>query len=268
MANSSPTYGALQSESLSTQTLEAMWFKGIHKVDSAHGYQHADEILKQSNLNWEVQTKIRIETNYVSLDNLKILVENSIGKQNVYSILIHNPEFLYFSNASNILEALKAVAVSHGINKIGISVYRPEDLEQVKDWELIEIVQFPHNPLDSNCLDWFGSNSPKSNTTLQARSIFLQGLLVSNSEIRKEIPKVLFDEIREWHEWLLQNNVSPVEYCVDFAVKNDKLNQVVIGIESTSQGIEILEYINQAKGLDNYPRKIDPLLTDPRKWNH
>jgi len=268
MANSSPAYGALNSTRLTSETLEAMWHKGFRRVDSADAYQFAVEILKQSNLNWEVQTKIRIDDNSISHQLLKELVEKSTKNQNIRTLLIHNPEFISFSNASKILRMLKEITLGFEINKIGISIYRPHELEQVKDWDLIEIVQFPHNPFDSSCLDWFEKNLPKAKPTLQARSIFLQGLLVAKPGMKIDLPKALLNEVHHWHAWLRHRRISATQYCVEHAVKSERLDEMVVGVESISQGTEILGYINHAGDLEKYQHGIDPAITDPRKWKN
>ena len=266
MANSSPAYGALNSTSLTSETLEAMWHKGLRRVDSAEAYQFAFQILKQSNLNWEVQTKIRIDDNTIPYQSLKELVEKSTKNQSIRTLLIHNPEFVSFSNASRILEMLKKITSGFGINKVGISIYRPQELAQVNDWDLVEVVQFPHNPFDSSCLDWFEKNPPKVNPTLQARSIFLQGLLVANPLKKVDLPKALLNEVHQWHAWLKHRRISATQYCVDYAVKNEKLDEMVVGIESISQGTEILGCLNRVEELEKYQHRIDPAITDPRKW--
>ena len=268
MANSSPAYGALNSTRLTSETLEAMWHKGFRRVDSAEAYQFAFQTLRQSNLNWEVQTKIRIDDDLISYQSLRELVEKSTKNQSIRTLLIHNPEFISFPNASKILEMLKQITSGFGINKIGISLYRPHELAQVNDWDLIEVVQFPHNPFDSSCLDWFEKNPLKANPTLQARSIFLQGLLVANPLMKIDLPIALLNEVHEWHAWLRQRRISATQYCVDYAVKSPRLDEMVVGVESISQGTEILDYLNRAEELEKYPHRIDPAITDPRKWKN
>jgi aryl-alcohol dehydrogenase-like predicted oxidoreductase len=268
MANSSPAYGALNSARLTSETLEAMWKEGFRRVDSAEAYQAADEILRQTSLNWEVQTKIRINEDSISRESLRELVEKSTKRKRIQTLLIHNPDFVSFPNSSKLLEMLKDITSSYGVERIGISIYRPHELAQVTDWELIEVVQFPHNPFDASCLEWFERNPPRANLTLQARSIFLQGLLVTNPITKTDIPKALLDEVNQWHAWLGHRKISATQYCVDYAVKSKRLDEMVIGVESISQGTEILSYFNRTEALKRYERRIDPAITDPRMWKN
>lgn len=268
MANSSPAYGALNSARLTAETLEAMWQEGFRRVDSAEAYQSADEILRQTSLNWEVQTKISLNEDLISRESMQELVEKSTENQRIQTLLIHNPDFVYYPNSSKLLEMLKEITSSYGIERIGISIYRPQELAQVSNWDLIEVVQFPHNPFDANCLEWFESNPPRANLTLQARSIFLQGLLVTNPTIKTDIPRALLDEVHEWHAWLGHRNISAIHYCVDYAVNSERLDEIVVGVESASQGAEILNYINSTEVLEKYQRRIDPAITDPRMWKN
>ncbi len=268
MANSTPAYGALNSASLTSETLEEMWHKGVRRVDSAAAYQFADKILKQTNLEWHVQTKVRIDEDSISHQSLKELVEKTIKYQRINTLLIHNPEFVTFPSASKILEMFKEITLGFGVDKIGISIYRPQELSQVKDWELVEVVQFPHNPFDSNCLDWFKKNPQRNSPRLQARSIFLQGLLVSHEVMKMDVPKTLLKEIRDWHAWLRLRDISATQYCVDFAAKSEELDEIVVGVESISQGTEILGYINSAKDFEKFQHRINPAITDPRMWKN
>ena len=72
------------------------------------------------------------------------------------------------------------------------------------------------------------------------RSVFLQGLLLMPAGTRP----VFFDRwsgIWElWNRWLSENSLTPLQVCLRFALQQQGIRRVVIGVESAEQLEEIL----------------------------
>lgn len=268
LANAAPKYGLIESNPLTAEVLNSLWKAGLRKLDSAQNYSNADEIIKESGCSWEIQTKIKIsnvESTYQELENC---VQRASAGANVTSLLIHDTEIYKRKNIELILEMLKAISLSRNISKLGISIYRPIELERLDNLDDIDLIQFPHNPFDSNCLDWCERNIPDVPLVKQVRSIFMQGLLTKDT---KSIPvnnEELAMELASWRVWLLANKVKPVDFCLNFVGNDARIDEIVIGVESTDQATYILKHMNTSQEFPVFPGKVSEKLTDPRRWNY
>ena len=64
------------------------------------------------------------------------------------------------------------------------------------------------------------------------------------------------------------NEVNPVDYCLNFIGNDARINEIVIGVESTDQATYILKQMNVTQELAAFPVKVSENLTDPRRWNY
>jgi hypothetical protein len=128
---------------------------------------------------------------------------------------------------------LKAAGV---VEKIGISVYDPEELDSLAGVYAFDLVQAPFNVLDrrfasSGWLDRLHAMQ----TEVHTRSVFLQGLLL----LRPDALPPRFAPWRpiwqRWHAWLDQRGYTPLQACLAFATTHGGVDRVVIGLENTGQ---------------------------------
>ena len=80
----------------------------------------------------------------------------------------------------------------------------------------------------------------KDKIKFHARSIFLQGLLVSN-----KIP-IYFDKIKPhiefWNTMCQKNKISKIDGCLNFVNNFSFITKIVIGIQSTNELNQILKF--------------------------
>ena len=267
LANTSPNYGLLKSNLLTADTLNSLWRLGFMVVDSSESYWNAENILSQSGQKWKIQNKITLPESNIDFGKItdKLRLMNKGG--NIQSLLVHTPDLYLYKNIDKILYRLKELTFDANIPKFGISIYRPNELENLESLDYVDLIQFPHNPMDTSCADWCFENMNRSGKILQARSIFLQGLLVSQKIEGGKYPKNLSRDLLEWHSWLKSKNLLSWEFCVDFVFQDPRIDQVVLGIESAQQAIDITTRMVLTQKKLKYPFAINQKLTDPRRWN-
>jgi len=268
LANTAQNYGLLQSNTLTAEMLKTFWGVGLRKLDSAYSYNNANEIIKESNCSWEIQTKVKIGNVGSTFEELENCVQKACDGNNVTSLLVHDTEIYKYKKVESILKMLKEISLSRNIPKFGISIYRPIELERLNTLDDIDLIQFPHNPFDSNCLDWCIRHIPDVPLVKQVRSIFLQGLLTRDSKFIPANNEELAVELASWQAWLLVNEVNPVDYCLNFVGNDARINEIVIGVESTDQATYILKQMNVTQELAAFPGEVSENLTDPRRWNY
>ncbi len=247
---------------------------GINLLDTAIAYGDIENVLGSVGISeWKVVTKLPIiplETTDL-YDWIHNQVQQSIERLNcesVDTVLLHRPEQLLSDRGSEILFALRALRTNKLSKKIGISIYSPSELDHFNVAQNFDVIQAPLNILDRSLIEsgWLNKLN-QLQIEVHVRSIFLQGLLLMNSEERPPNFSKYSNLWLEWDRWLSKNNFSAVEGCLAFINSIQGLDSVLVGIETAEQLNEIIIASNlKLENLPAWPKNIDPNLTNPALW--
>lgn len=255
---------------------------GINKLDTAISYGDSVNILNSFDISsFEITNKINISQSHInSPDQLYNEISEfsaSLKQAKAHNLLIHNPDFLtdpfIKSKVFKILSQCKSEGL---INKIGLSIYSPTDLDSYFEEDYVDIVQLPFNIFDTRLLrsKWFFRLKDKK-VELQARSIFLQGLLLCKAN---ELPKKFLHfstDIEKLNIFCKKFNLSRLELSLIFVQNLDDFNSIIVGVNSFKQLTEIVhaahkkvnfnkdELIQSLNEIGLHPNKS---LIDPRSW--
>ena len=248
--------------------------KKIDLLDTAMNYGDSEKKLGRCDLD-----KFKIVTKLSSLEgrskNLESLLKNKINeslknlnRSNLHALLLHNPEDLLGPNGDRIFNYLNNFKNEGVISKIGLSIYSPSILDKLIPRYEFDLVQAPFNILDTRLLDsgWLEKLNAIG-IEIHARSVFLQGLLLIPSQ---EIP----NEFKRWEsifikieKWSKEKNMSLIEACILFTLKQKKIDKIILGIDSLKHLKEILK-IDFKKNILGLPKisSTDESLINPSKW--
>jgi aryl-alcohol dehydrogenase-like predicted oxidoreductase len=249
------------------QILNLAQKNGIFSIDCALNYLGVTENLaEQSQItNFKISSKIE----YIESQELRILhsLQNSLSILNIKSyenILIHNWSELSFSGKNKSINFLRTIQDSGICLKIGISVYKTEELEEFN--EKIEVVQAPLNFFDLRFLDSVRVLKIRDfGTEFIARSVFLQGILLHHTKA----PKQFQNEMLKFKMYAKVNNFSLIQAALSIYDSQDVFSKLIIGINSIKELFEIiscpisLSRVNSANFLPVFSED----LIDPRRWN-
>lgn len=193
-----------------------------------------------------------------------------LGLDKVYGLLLHRSKQLSARRGQALAESLAALKAEGLAEKIGVSIYAPEELEAVTPVCSIDLVQAPLNLLDRRMVSsgWL-QRLNDMDVEVHVRSAFLQGLLVMP---RARIPAKferwagLWDA---WHAWISCNAVSPVAACLHYVQSLPQVDRVVVGVDSVVQLRELLLAASGAVGcLRELPTLgcLDEDLINPSNW--
>ncbi len=194
---------------------------------------------------------------------------NRLRVPSVYGLLLHRSEQLLGPNGPVIFNTLQALKDRKEVQKIGISIYSPMELEALIPRYSFDLVQAPFNLVDRRLWStgWM-QRLKQDGVEIHTRSVFLQGLLLMAKKNRP--PKFsswqyLWDT---WHRWLEVQGGSDVETCLAYPLSFPEIDRVVVGAESVSQLTHIL------RASMHYPKKgwpdlqcEDENLINPARWN-
>lgn len=250
---------------------------GIDVLDTAIAYGTSEEVLGKVGID-----RFRVVTKLPSLPAdqgdiarwVRDQVEASLarlGQKQIYGLLLHRPHDLLGAESKLLIEALIDLKEAGVVEKIGISIYSPDELDDILKRTPIDLVQAPLNVIDrrmetSGWLDRLKDNGVE----IHARSVFLQGLLLME---RSKIPQkfsrwsMLWDA---WHEKLQNSGMSPLAACLDYPLSLEQIDHVIVGVDTAAQLAEIIQAANQTEAeLDtSFMTSTDTNLINPSNWNH
>ncbi|MFH1644696.1 MAG: aldo/keto reductase [bacterium] len=193
----------------------------------------------------------------------------NLNKKNIYGLLIHNAEDLFSKNGSLLISTLNKFKEKKLIEKIGVSVYTPEQIKKIIENFEIDIIQLPINILDQRLIqNGYLQKLKEKNIEIHARSIFLQGLLIKEPEILPNFFNSIKPLLKKFHQNLNELNISPIEASLNFAKNIKEIDKILIGVNNNKQ---LLENINA------YNKNIKPIyfkqfectdenIINPTKW--
>ena len=187
----------------------------------------------------------------------------------LYAVLLHQSNQLLGPKGEALSRALEKLKVAGIVQKIGLSIYAPAELDLVMGIMPFDIVQAPFNVVDQRLYTsgWM-QKLYSSGVEIHTRSVFLQGLLLMAPA---SVPKRFNHWLplwNEWHSWLSLNKISAVEACIGFVNAFPQITKIVVGVVSYEQ----LQQIIMASKLDIHPiwpviSSDDERLINPSRWN-
>ena len=242
-------------------------------LDTAEAYGDSQKKIGQFHLKhpekkFNVITKFKENLNFTNIRQHVINDLQELNLEKLYAYFFHNLSDLqkHLNNIDDLL-ILKEKGL---INKIGISLYTNDEIEEVlKNYKFIEIIQIPFNLFDNlNQRETFLKKIKKARIEVHTRSAFLQGLF-----FKKKIPdklsvlqsyKILIDALCK--NYFLSISELALNYCLSQSL----IDKVLIGVDSEKQLIENINNINKLDPeiiirLNNIDVKEKELL-NPANW--
>ena len=249
---------------------------GIDKLDTSAMYGDAEEIIGESDINGSFRVATKAIVSPRDLGNrdysgIKDQVERSLAllkRDRVESLLIHNWHELENPEEEDWINFIAALRMNGYSEKIGISAYEEETIASYV-LDSIDVVQGPCSIYRQG---FMGNIRDRFAGELQARSIFLQGLILC-SEV--DIEKLAPGELKYHHKSFLDEcrakGISPMEAALLYAIQQPVEN-IVIGVCSAEQLSEILQSIERV-ATDTFQVDFDRwnvenrMWVDPRSWS-
>lgn len=243
----------------------------IQTLDTAMVYGDSEEVIgsfitKNGYNPFRIITKVKISTNA----NIERLVKESLHKlaqENIHILLYHSyPDMV---NNPSSLNALKKLKDEGQINKIGVSVYNNNEIEELLEVEDIEVIQLPFNMLDND--NYHGTilkRAKEKGKTMHIRSVFLQGLFFKGINNIPVSLKSLIPQLSYIKTLAEEYHLSIQQMALGYSMSKEYIDGVLIGIESVDQLEENI--ISLKKQLpDKLLKEIDAITVDnPYLLNH
>lgn len=246
---------------------------GVDTIDTAISYGSSEQCLGEIGMDgYEVVTKLpEIPDDY---GNLRIWVEKHVknsldilGVESLSGLLLHRPNQLLDTDKKDLWTILLQLKSDGMVKKIGFSIYTPDELDKLWDLFKPDLVQAPYNILDRRLetSGWLQRMS-EENVEVHIRSIFLQGLLLMKEDSRPEKFNKWLTLWNHWKNWLKENDSTPVQASVSFALSDNRISKVVVGVDSLSQFKSIIDVANNIGPFPESFHITDQRLLNPAEW--
>ncbi len=248
--------------------------RNLDTLDTAISYGESESVLGSIGVSkWKIVTKIPPITNNIQFVDewLYSQVQESLLRLKVpkiHGLLLHAPSQLRQAHGHKIWSIMLDLKEKQIVSKIGYSIYNPSELDDLwKDFRP-DIVQSPLNLIDrrlytSGWLDKLHNNGCE----VHARSIFLQGLLLSKNIRMPNFFKKWQPLFKLYYQWLEKENLTPLEACLSFALSFPKVSNTVVGVDSLAHLKQILDCgIRTTVDFPNDISTEDTNLINPANW--
>ncbi len=273
------------SETLVDAMLAYAFNHGINCLDTASAYGNAEDVIGHFiKKNKEKFDKIRIVSKMPSdsLENIsdKVWAEmilhqaehsiTNLGIDKLYAYLFHHAGYIFEEKA---VEALMSVADRGLAEKIGVSVYSPEEAMKALEYNEIKVIQIPYNVFDQR-LDQCGffQKAKKRGVEIYARSTLLQGLIMMEPDKLPERMKFASRYLKHFLNICSEYNTSPLLAAVGYVGASPYIDYMVFGVDNKDQ---LTEYISMQKeyipekmicDLRTAFKEVDEKLVNPVLW--
>ena len=248
---------------------------GIDTLDTASVYGNSEEQLGEIGVkDWRIITKLSNVPNLC--DDISLWVRGQVFKsiqrlkvRSIAGLLLHDTGQLTGPHGQQIWSALKTLKDEGVIEKIGFSIYHPNELEILWESYRPDIVQAPYNIFDRRLEQsgWLQIMSD-SRVEIHIRSVFLQGLLLMDEDSRPIKFNRWSYSFSLLEKWIKENNTTALQACLSLPLNDDRINRIVIGVDNTQQLKSILVESDINAPVPPLSLCLDDVdLINPSHWN-
>ena len=248
---------------------------GVDTLDTAIAYGASERVLGETGVaGFRVVTKLPpLPTQDVRQMEIREWVQRQVQDSldrlrltSLHGLLLHRAADLSEAGGAELHAAMQSLKSRGLVERIGVSIYGPEDLAGIFGRFELDLVQAPFNVVDRRLerSGWLTRLRDRG-VAIHARSAFLQGLL-----LMKERPAYFARWSglwARWHDWLAGSGARPEAACLQFVLSRDAIERVVVGVDNVGQLRELLSAAQMPQ-----PQPPDDLwsedveLVNPTHW--
>jgi hypothetical protein len=246
----------------------------VDVVDTAIEYGASEEVLGRAGVaGWRIITKLpAVPASSNDIESWVFSkIRGSLARLRVdrlAGLLLHRPDQIFSPFGDAILKSLLRLKEEGLVEKIGVSIYSPDDLGPILERVQIDLVQAPLSILDRRLVvSGWARELRRRGVEVHGRSVFLQGLLLLNGAKRPQRFQRWNGIWDEWERYLAAERMTPLEACLRYALSVEEVDKVIIGIGSAAQLREILASAHgEIRRLPEWVDEVDLDLIEPSRW--
>ncbi len=243
----------------------------IHLIDTASAYGNAEERLGNlSGGKFGFVSKFQAVQSPEDLEKACSKSLQYLKVSSLYGYMAHHADFILERPDNwNVLQDLKEQGK---IQKIGYSLYYPEQLQRLLDFNCIpDIVQLPYSLLDRK-FEQAMVELAAIETEVHVRSVFLQGLYLMNPILFPERVAPLRTAVEQLQVICKRYEIDMAALALSYAVHHPRIGKVVMGVDTSNQLKKNLDSVLPVDLMNDVNKQIleisvaEPELLNPANW--
>lgn len=250
--------------------------EGVDTIDTAVLYGESETVLGVAGVrSFKVITKLPPYDFKCEPVNawVKNHVRNSLARLRIdclYGLILHRSGDISGASGIDLVDALCNLKKDGLVEKVGVSIYDPSELDKIDQLNRFDLVNAPYNLIDRR-LEESGWLLRLFNRGIEvhSRSVFLQGLLLMP---RLEASIHFAPWSYKWamfEDSLKSRGLTAHEACISLPLSKKEISKVAIGFERLSQLQQVICSLKRPLVNLNWDFMIDENLNliDPSRWN-
>jgi aryl-alcohol dehydrogenase-like predicted oxidoreductase len=246
---------------------------GIDSIDTAIAYGQSETVIGETAQNrFKIISKLPpIPSDMANVSQwVRTQIDASLSRLNCSSLealLLHHPQDLIGPHGSELYAAINSLLSEKIIERFGVSIYAPNELDGIIGKFNIDVVQAPLNVFDRRIIG-VTDQLAALNIEVHVRSVFLQGVLIANPKDRPQRFQPWSEHFARFDEWVHSTGMSAMACCLGFALQQPGVTKLVIGTTSKESLTEIMTSIpNIHLEVPADLQSSSEQLIDPRVWS-
>ncbi len=248
---------------------------GVRWLDTAPAYGQAESLLgelAEEVASFAIGTKTPAELASSPRGAAREALLGSLDRlrrESVAALLVHDRADLLGPQCERIFEELAALRAEGLAERIGASVYHPEEADDLLERFPLDVLQIPLNVFDQRALRGGHLGQWKARgVEVHARSVFLQGLLLLDPH---EVPAVLGtarQPLQAFHDRARSLGLSGLEAALGFVVALGQVDLVICGVDRPAHLEQLLAALRATippGALEDLAIE-DRVILDPSSW--
>lgn len=247
--------------------LDSAWSAGYTCIDTAAAYKGVEDLIGRSKWRGKIHTKF--DSRISPEESIKESARR-LGRTGLEVAYFHNPDVVW--EEETVTNKIRKSVSRELAERIGVSVYSPEEALRALEHPEIEVIQIPLNVADGRWDEGLLGTIRDREKTLYARSVFLQGALLAKPSNLPEFLSPLKPLLVELNEISLSYGISVAEALLSWVRLKTGISGLMIGAESRAQiTLNSAAFFSNslpaeaAKVLERFATRIEDLV-DPRRW--
>ena len=238
---------------------------GITTLDTSSAYGNAEEILGRC---MPVGAPFCIVSKYPKGSGpVRDCFEASLarlGVKGLYGYLLHH--FELFRDNPALWEDFVALKESGRVQKIGFSLYMPEELDFILDAGVpFDLLQVPFNLFDRKFLPYMEELHGRG-VEIHVRSTFLQGLFFKDREALPPRLQPLRKYLLQLDDYARESGLGISEIALNHNLQNPYVDGVLMGVDNVAQLHSDLQSVVDTP-IDLEVEVAEQELLNPVNWN-
>ena len=250
----------------------------INYIDTALAYKKAEKNIISSKANiskFNIITKIPRPNKLINYEEAVIKKISQSQKKfrirKFYSILLHDCKNLQKSEIKKVLNIFRLLKKKNLTKYVGFSIYSTQDYKKIIRYFKPDILQVPGNIFDRTFLTKnFLNEIKKKKIKLHVRSIFLQGIILSDMQLINKKFKRWKNIFHSWEKFCQYHNSSKIEIATNFLFNYPLIDKIIVGFNNKNQFLEFLKIKKLNLKIPNFinkDKKSIEKLIKPYNWN-